>query len=240
MLFLFSVPYLWGMRLKDWNMEERPREKLLLKGPCALGNAELLAIFIGSGVPGTNAVSVAQELLSSAGGRLSELCRRPAKKLMKTKGIGQARAVAIAAALELGRRYLAEAASRQATVNGPEDVVDIMLPLLKGLDHEECWALYLNRANVVTGKERLTSGTVDCTLIDNRQILRRVLDEQAKAVILVHNHPSGSPLPGESDLQATRQLQLSLRTFDVKLFDHVIIADGAYYSFQDERICKSE
>ena len=140
------------MRLKDWNTEERPREKLLLKGPGALGNAELLAIFIGSGIPGANAVSVAQELLSSAGGRLSELCRRPAKQLMKMKGIGQARAVAIAAALELGRRYLAEAASRQATVNGPEDVVDIMLPLLKGLDHEECWVLYLNRANVVTGK----------------------------------------------------------------------------------------
>ena len=228
------------MRLKDWNTEERPREKLLLKGPGALGNAELLAIFIGSGTAGTNAVGVAQELLSSAGGRLTELCRRPPKKLMRHKGIGLARAVAIAAALELGRRYLAEAASRQATVNGPEDVVDMMLPLLKGLDHEECWALYLNRANVVTGKEKLTSGTADCTLIDNKQILRRVLDEQAKAVILVHNHPSGSPLPGESDLKATRQLQLSLRTFDVKLFDHVIIADGAYYSFQDERICKSE
>ena len=228
------------MRLKDWNTEERPREKLLLKGPGALGNAELLAIFIGSGVPGTNAVSVAQELLSSAGGRLSELCRRPAKKLMKTKGIGQARAVAIAAALELGRRYLAEAASRQATVNGPEDVVDMMLPLLKGLDHEECWALYLNRANVVTGREKLTSGTVDCTLIDPKQVLRRALDEQAKAVILVHNHPSGSPLPGESDLKATRQLQLALKAFDVKLLDHVIIADGCWYSFQDERICKSE
>lgn len=228
------------MRLKDWNTEERPREKLLLKGPGALGNAELLAIFIGSGVPGSNAVSVAQEMLSSAGGRLTELCRRGPKQLMRTRGVGQARAVAIAAALELGRRYLAEAASRQATVNGPEDVVDMMLPLLKGLDHEECWALYLNRANVVTGKEKLTSGTVDCTLIDNRQVLRRVLDEQAKAVILVHNHPSGSPLPGESDIKATRQLQLSLRTFDVKLFDHVIIADGGYYSFQDERICKSE
>ena len=228
------------MKLKDWNTEERPREKLLLRGPGALGNAELLAIFIGSGVPGANAVSVAQELLSSAGGRLTELCRRPAKKLMKHKGIGQARAVAIAAALELGRRYLAEAAVRQATVNGPEDVVDMMLPLLKGLDHEECWALFLNRANVVTGKEKLTSGTVDCTLIDSKQVLRRVLDEQAKAVILVHNHPSGSPLPGESDLRATRQLQLALKTFDVKLYDHVILGDGAYYSFQDERVCKSE
>ena len=228
------------MRLKDWNTEERPREKLLLKGPGAVGNAELLAIFIGSGVPGTNAVSVAHELLSSAGGRLSELCRRPPKQLMRMKGVGQARAVAIAAALELGRRYLAEAAARQATVNGPEDVVDMMLPLLKGLDHEECWALYLNRANVVIRKEKLTSGTVDCTLINSKQVLRRVLDEQAKAVILVHNHPSGSPLPGEADIKATRQLQLSLQAFDVKLYDHVIIADGAYYSFQDERICKSE
>jgi DNA repair protein RadC len=159
---------------------------------------------------------------------------------MRQKGVGQARAVAIAAALELGRRYLAEAASRQPTVNGPEDVVDMMLPILKGLDHEECWALYLNRANVVTGKEKLTSGTADCTLIDNKQILRRVLDEQAKAVILVHNHPSGSPLPGESDLKATRSLQLALKAFDISLFDHVIIADGAYYSFQDERVCKSE
>lgn len=228
------------MRLKDWNTEERPREKLLLKGPGALGNAELLAIFIGSGTAGTNAVGVAQELLSSAGGRLTELCRRPPKKLMRHKGIGLARAVAIAAALELGRRYLAEAASRQATVNGPEDVVDMMLPLLKGLDHEECWALYLNRANVVTGKEKLTSGTADCTLIDSKQVVRRALDEQAKAVILVHNHPSGSPLPGDSDIQATRRLQLALRTFDIQLFDHVILADGAYYSFQDERVCKSE
>ena len=198
------------MRLKDWDTEERPREKLLLKGPGALGNAELLAIFIGSGVPGANAVS------------------------------GQARAVAIAAALELGRRYLAEAASRQPTVNGPEDVVDMMLPLLKGLNHEECWVLYLNRANVVTGREKLTSGTADCTLIDSKQVLRRVLDEQAKAVILVHNHPSGSPLPGESDIKATRQLQLALKAFDVSLFDHVILADGAYYSFLDERVCKSE
>jgi DNA repair protein RadC len=125
-------------------------------------------------------------------------------------------------------------------VNGPEDVVDMMLPLLKGLDHEECWALFLNRANVVTGREKLTSGTADCTLIDSKQVLRRVLDEQAKAVILVHNHPSGSPLPGESDLKATRRLQLALKAFDVALFDHVIIADGSYYSFQDERVCKSE
>ena len=228
------------MKLKDWSAEERPREKLLLRGAKVLSNAELLAIFISSGTPGTNAVDTAQELLSSAGGRLTDLCRRTPKELTRQRSVGPARAVAIAAALELGRRYLAEAAMRKPTVNGPEDVVDMMLPILKGLDHEECWALYLNRANVVTGRDKLTSGTVDCTLIDPKQVLRRALDEQAKAVILVHNHPSGSPLPGEADLKATRQLQLALKAFDVKLFDHVIIADGCWYSFQDERICKSE
>ena len=237
------------MKLKDWSAEERPREKLLLRGAKVLSNAELLAIFISSGTPGTNAVDAAQELLSSAGGRLTELCRRTPKELTRQRSVGPARAVAIAAALELGRRYLAEAAMRKPTVNGPEDVVDMMLPILKGLDHEERWALYLNRANVVTGRDKLTSGTVDCTLIDPKQVLRRALDEQAKAVILVHNHPSGSPLPdhpsgsplpGEADIKATRQVQLSLKAFDVKLFDHVIIADGCWYSFQDERICKSE
>ena len=226
------------MKLKDWCAEDRPREKLLHRGAEALGNAELLAIFIGSGVPGTNAVDVAQELLSSAGGRLTELCGRSPKKLMAQKGVGKARAVTIAAALELGRRYLAEASAEQAVITGPGDVARMMLPQMKGLTHEECWVLYLNRANRVTGKERLTSGTVDCTLIDPKHIIRNVLERQAKAVILVHNHPSGSPLPGEADIRATRQLQLALRTFDARLFDHVILSDGGYYSFQDERVSR--
>ena len=226
------------MKLKDWIAEERPREKLLRQGAGALGNAELLAIFIGSGVPGSNAVGVAQELLSSAGGRLSELCARPPGELMEHKGIGEARAVAIAAALELGRRFLAEASAGQAAVTGPEVVVRLMLPLLKGLDHEECWALYLNRANYVVGREKVTSGTADATLIDPRQVLRNVLRWQAKAVILVHNHPSGSPLPGEADIRETRRLQAALKTFGCFLFDHVIISDGAWYSFQDERVTK--
>ena len=226
------------MKLKDWMAEERPREKLLHQGAGALGNTELLAIFIGSGVPGTNAVDVAQELLSSAGGRLSELCLRPPRVLMEHKGIGEARAVAIAAALELGRRFLAEASAEQITVTGPSDVVRMMLPLLKGLDHEECWALYLNRVNIIVGKERLTSGTVDMTLIDVKRVLRGVFERQAKAVILVHNHPSGSPLPGEADIRETRRLQLALKTFDCALFDHVVITDDSYYSFQDERVGK--
>jgi len=228
------------MRLKDWNAEERPREKLLARGAGALTNAELLAVFVGSGCGGRNAVDVAQELLSSAGGRLTELCRRSPRKLMAHKGIGEARAVAMAAALELGRRYLAEAAADRAVITGPGDVARMMAPLMKGLDHEECWVLYLNRANNVLDRERVTSGTADATLFDAKQILRSVIERQAKAVILVHNHPSGSPLPGEADIRATRQLQLALKTFDVYLFDHVIFSDGAYYSFQDERVGKSE
>ena len=223
------------MKLLDWNRDERPREKLLSQGPGALGNAELLAIFISSGTPGTNAVEAAQTLLSSAGGKLTELCKRTPKELMKAQSVGPARAVLIAAALELGRRYFSEASAAPPVITGPEDVVRLMLPLLKGLDHEECWVLYLNRSNHVTGRERLTSGTADTTLIDPKFVLRGVIGHQAKAVILVHNHPSGSPLPGEADIWETQRLRQALKAFDVKLFDHVIISDGAWYSFQDER-----
>ncbi|MBR6882772.1 MAG: DNA repair protein RadC [Bacteroidales bacterium] len=223
------------MKLLDWDRDERPREKLLRLGPSALGNAELLAIFISSGTPGTNAVEAAQALLSSAGGRLTELCKRTPKELMKARSVGPARAVTIAAALELGRRYFSEVSAGPPVVTGPEDVVRLMLPLLKGLDHEECWVLYLNRSNHVTGRERLTSGTADATLIDPKSVLRGAISHQAKAVILVHNHPSGSPMPGEADIWETQRLRQALKALDVKLFDHVILSDCAWYSFQDER-----
>ncbi len=226
------------MKMKDWKVEEQPREKLLRRGAAALSHSELLAIFISSGVPGQNALDVAQRLLSSVGGELTQLYERPPKKLMEVKGVGEARAVTIVAALELGRRYMAEASARRATINSPDDVYRMMLPLLKGLDHEECWALFLTRANLVTRQEKLTSGTVDTTLIDARQILRSAIEQQSKAVILVHNHPSGSPLPGEADIRETRHLQLALNALDIKLFDHVILTDGAYYSFQEERITR--
>ena len=228
------------MKLKDWKEEDRPREKLLRRGAQTLTNAELLAIFIGSGTPGVTAVDAAQTLLSSAGGRLSELCKRAPKELTRHRSVGPARAVAISAALELGRRYLAEESAVDAVITSPKDVFRMMLPLMKGLDHEECWAIYLNRANRVIGREKMTSGTVDSTFIDTKRVIRNVLERQAKAVILVHNHPSGSARPGQTDILATRQLQLALRTFDAQLIDHVIVADGEYYSFQDESVGKSE
>ena len=237
MLFFLSLPYLWGMKMKDLCADERPREKMLLHGASSLSEAELLAILIGSGSSGKNAVEVARELLSEAGGRLTRLSERTPLQLRKQKGIGQARAVTISAALELGRRYLAEKpAGRQHPITQPEEVYSLMLPLLKGLDHEECWVLYLNRANRLCGREKLTSGTLDTTLIDPKYVLRKVLDHQAKGVILVHNHPSGSPLPGEMDLRETRRLHRALQTFDIDLTDHVIIADGSFYSFSRETL----
>lgn len=238
MLFFFFAAYLCAMKMKDWNLEEQPREKLLRRGAGALSHAELLAIFVCAGFPGRNALDIAQELLSSAGGRLTELLGRTPRKLMEHKGIGEARAVTITAALELGRRFMAEASAQRTAITSPEDVCRRMLPLLKGLDHEECWVLFLNRANHVTRQERLTSGTVDATLIDAKRVLRSAIEQQSKAVILVHNHPSGSPLPGEADIRETRQLQMALKAFNIALFDHVILSDGAYYSFQEERITK--
>ena len=226
------------MKMKDWIVEEQPREKLLRRGADTLSNAELLAIFVCAGRPGQNALDIAQELLSSAGGKLTELLLRTPGKLMEQKGIGEARAVAISAALELGRRFMAEASAPKQSITGPEEVYRMMLPLMKGLDHEECWALFLNRANIVTRQEKLTSGTVDTTLIDARQVLRNAIEQQSKAVILVHNHPSGSPLPGEADIRETHHLRMALQAFDIRLFDHIVMTDGAYYSFQEERITR--
>ena len=137
------------------------------------------------------------------------------------------------------RTFREENISERPPVASAKDVYRILGPRLSHLDHEECWVLYLNRANYIVGKERLTSGTVDMTLIDVKRVLRGVFQRQAKAVILVHNHPSGSPLPGEADIRETRRLQLALKTFDCALFDHIVIADGSYYSFQDERVVKT-
>ena len=226
--------------IKTWDEEERPREKLMQQGAASLTNTELLAILLRSGTAEKSAIDLARDVMAISGGRLDALAREEAACLKAIHGIGAAKATAILACFELARRLAAEIPEDELTVRTSLVVARMMGPRLHDLPHEECWALFLNRANVVTGKEKLTSGTVDCTLIDSKQVVRRALDEQAKAVILVHNHPSGSPLPGESDLRATRQSQLALKTFDIQLFDHVILADGAYYSFQDERVCKSE
>ncbi len=163
----------------------------------------------------------------------------PLERLIGIKGIGEARAITIVTALELGRRSFEEAAVREKiAITSPELVYQVMFPTLKGLDHEECWVLYMNRANYVIGKEKITSGSLESTLIDTGRILKKAIEKQTTYIILVHNHPSGSPHPGMADIEQTRRLKRALNAVGIALMDHVVIAEGSFYSFSEERTGK--
>lgn len=208
-----------------------------LRGAKALSNAELLAILLGSGIGGKNVLEVAQELMISADGRLTLLAAMPMERLVAQKGVGEVRAFTISAALELGRRAFEEIALiDQRPINNPELVYQLMLPQLKGLDHEECWILLLNRRQRLIGKERITVGSLESTLIDTKRILRRAIEKQSSFVVLVHNHPSGSPIPGEADIRQTDILRNTLSAVEIALMDHVIVTDGSFFSFSEERV----
>ena len=225
-----------AMRIKDLCPEERPREKMRLRGAKALSNAELLAILLGSGTGGKSVTEVAQELMVSASGKLTLLSAMPLERLITQKGIGEVRAVTIAAALELGRRCMEESAiADKRSITSPEMVYQLMLPSLKNLDHEECWALFLNKANFVIGKEMITSGSLESTIVDHGRILRRAIEKQSSYVILVHNHPSGSPLPGPADVHQTDVVRGALATVGISLLDHVVVAEDSFFSFSEER-----
>lgn len=225
------------MKMTELCLDDRPREKMLDKGPSALSNAELLAIMIRTGTGKMNAADVARTLLQKAGGRLNEVADMPMEKLCSVSGIGKSKAVTIAAAFELGRRCALELAIRdKVAVSSPKTVFRMMLPLLKGLDHEECWAIFLNRANYVLGKECMSVGGLESTVMDVKAILRRALERKATGVILVHNHPSGSALPGQADIRQTGILKKALQTCEISLIDHVVIAEDSWYSFADEQL----
>lgn len=225
------------MKMTELCLDDRPREKMLDKGPSALSNAELLAIMIRTGTGKMNAADVARTLLQKAGGKLNEVADMPMEKLCSVSGIGKSKAVAIAAAFELGRRCALELAIQEkVAVSSPKTVFRMMLPLLKGLDHEECWVIFLNRANYVLGKERMSVGGLESTVMDVKAILRRALERKATGVILVHNHPSGSALPGQADIRQTGILKKALQTCEISLIDHVVIAEDSWYSFADEQL----
>ena len=225
------------MRMKDLCEDDRPREKLMAKGPESLSNAELLAIMLRTGTGNMNVVDVARELLRAAEGRLNAIAGMSMEKLCSICGIGPGKAVTVAAAFELGRRSSAEQIilDRMA-VSSPRDVFRMMMPLMRGLDHEECWAIFLNRANYVLGKERMSVGGMDSTVIDTRAVIRRALDRKACSVILVHNHPSGSAMPGQADIRQTAVLRKALQACELQLMDHVVVAEDSWYSFADEQL----
>lgn len=224
------------MKIKEWCAEERPREKLLLRGVSALGTAELLAVLISSGTDGRNAVDVAQELLVSVSGRLGRL-NLPI--LRQVRGIGKARAAAIVAALELGRRAFGEqTALDKVCIHDPQAVFRMMQPTFKGIDHEQCWVLYLSRSKRLLGKECVTVGTDRMTFLDAKRIVGKAVDRQASSIILLHNHPSGSPLPSESDIRETARIRSALNLFGIDLLDHIIVTDDAFFSFSEESVMR--
>lgn len=220
--------------IKSWAEEDRPREKLLLKGKASLSEAELIAILIGSGTPSVSAVELSKQILQSNSNNLNELAKLSVKDLMKFKGIGEAKAISIVAALELGRRRKESDQVKRPKITSSTSVFEIMKPALLDLKHEEFWIVLLNRSNLVLSKELISSGGVSGTLADPKIIFKAALDKLASSVILVHNHPSGNLKPSHQDVQLTKKMIESGRILDIPVLDHIIFTDDGYYSFADE------
>lgn len=221
------------LSIKDWNEQDRPREKLMSRGASALTDAELLAVLIGSGTVENSAVEIGKQLLDSVGGSLVELGRKSLSDLQTFNGIGLARGVSIAAALELGRRRRAADISTPDYISGSTDIVTIFQPLLSDLPHEEVWVMLLSRSKRIIEKFRAGQGGIEGSVIDPRIVIRRALDRNASGIVLVHNHPSGNAYPSEQDILNTNKVQLAASYFDMRLLDHVIIADTEPFSFAE-------
>lgn len=222
-----------SLSIKQWSEADKPREKLLLKGRNALSDAELVAILIGSGSSEESAVALSRRILASVGHQLGELGKLTVPQLMRFKGIGQAKAVAIAAALELGRRRREEGNARTTRISGSRQVYELLQPLLGDLPHEEFWIVYLNNSNTVIHFVQLSKGGITGTLVDVRLVMKQALEIGAVGLILAHNHPSGTLRPSEADRQITRKLQKAAEALDLKILDHLIITEKDYYSFAD-------
>ena len=222
--------------IKHWAEDDKPREKLMLKGKTALSDAELVAILIGSGSRNESAVGLSKRILASVDNNLNALGKLSLKQLMEFKGIGEAKAITIIAALELGRRRRAEETIELQKITSSKVVFEIMQPLIGELPHEEFWVLYLNNSNKVIYKSQLSKGGITGTVVDVRLIFKTALEHNATSVILSHNHPSGKLQASDADKEITKKLKLAGEQLDIKVLDHIIITEKGYYSFQDEGI----
>ncbi len=222
--------------IRHWSEDDRPREKLLLKGKAALSDAELIAILIGSGSRNESAVDLSKRILKSFDNNLNAIGKSTIEQLLQFKGIGEAKAITIQAAMELGRRRRTEEALELLKINSSQSVFDIMQPLLGELAHEEFWIIYLNNANKIISKFQLSKGGITGTLVDVRLVFKTALSLGAVGIILTHNHPSGTLKPSESDKQITQKLKIAGEQLDIKVLDHLIITETSYFSFSDEGI----
>jgi len=224
------------LNIKSWSPEDRPREKLVLKGKSALSDAELIAILLGTGTTTLSAVDLAKKVLQHASNNLNELARLSVKDLTKTKGIGEAKAITIVAALELGRRRKETGDEEKPKIGSSKDVYELLKSELLDIPHEEFWVLMLNRANRVIKKQQISQGGVSGTIADPKLIFKMALEELASGIILAHNHPSGNLTASQADIDLTRKLKEGGKLLEIQILDHIIIAGKKYYSFADEGI----
>jgi DNA repair protein RadC len=222
--------------ITNWSEDDKPREKLMLKGKSVLSDAELIAILIGSGSRNESAVDLSKRILGSVDNNLNALGKLSISQLMNFKGIGEAKAISIIAALELGRRRRAEDAVELKKVTSSKIIFEIMQPIIGELPHEEFWIIYLNNSNKVISKSQLSKGGITGTLVDVRIVFKTALEMGATGLILCHNHPSGTLIPSDADKQITRKLKLAGDSLEIKVLDHLIVTEKNYFSFADEGI----
>ena len=222
------------LTINQWAEEDRPRERMMMHGASALSNAELLAILIGSGNAEESAVELMRKILNDYHNNLNELGKASIGELCQYKGIGSAKAVSILAASELGKRRKEEAVKERTTILSSKDVYECFYPLMCDLPTEECWVLLLNQASKIIDKVKISTGGLSATAVDVRCILREALVKRASAIVLCHNHPSGNLRPSKEDDLLTKHVAQASGCMDIRLVDHIILTDGASYSYADE------
>lgn len=222
--------------ITNWAEDDKPREKLMLKGKLALSDGELIAILIGSGNRNESAVELSKRILASVDNNLNALGKLSIQQLMTFKGIGEAKAISIIAAMELGRRRRGEEAVELKKITSSKSIFEMMQPIIGELSHEEFWIIYLNNSNKVISKSQLSKGGITGTVVDTRLVFKSAIENGAVSVILVHNHPSGTLVASEADKQITKKIKLAGESLDIKVLDHLIVTETNYFSFADEGI----
>lgn len=229
-------PYVNKLSIKTWAEDDRPREKLLLKGKNNLSNAELIAILLGSGSRNESAVDLAKRILAFAGNDLTTLGKMNAKDLCRFKGMGEAKAISILAALELGARKQQATALERNQITDSNSLYAVLKPMMADLPHEEFWVIYLNKANKILVMESMSKGGVAGTVADVKIIFKKAIELLASSLILAHNHPSGNLMPSAADRELTRKMRETGKIMEIEVLDHLIVAETGYYSFADEGI----
>lgn len=220
--------------IKSWSPEDRPREKLKYKGPRALSNSELIAILLRSGTRTKTAVELAQELLKNNRDDLDKLGKSSLSSFKKIKGVGEAKAITLLAALELGKRRKAHLPNEKPLISSSRDAFDFLQPIFNDLQHEQFYLLLLNRSNHVVFHRRISDGGVGATVVDPKILFKVAIDELASSIIIAHNHPSGNLKPSQADISLTNKINEAGKFLDIKLLDHLIVTDSSYFSFADE------